>query len=140
LFFYNLITYLRDQSSKNELILSVSTGLALLTKSTFIPVALAIIFLVRFRQLFWKMVYRLTLCGTIIGLPGTYKYLENYRYHGEFFIHNLDIFDLSSNQIFYQRPQSYYNINIVTLIKDPNVSSRNHCTSASAIATLPSNA
>ena len=127
-FFYNLITYLRDQSSKNELILSVSTGLALLTKSTFIPfipVALVIIFLVRFRQPFWKMMYRLALCGAIIGLLGTYKYFENYRYHGEFFIHNLDIFDLSSNQIFYQGPQSYYNINILTLIKDPNLSSRN---------------
>lgn len=127
-FFYNLIQYLRDQSSKNEIILSVSTGLALLTKSTFvpfIPVTLVIIFLVRLRQPFLKMVLRLTLCGAIIGFLGTYKFIENFRYQRQFFIHNLDIFDLSSNQIFYQGPQSYYNINLLTLIKDPNLSSRN---------------
>jgi hypothetical protein len=127
-FFYNLIQYLRDQSSKNEIILSVSTGLALLTKSTFvpfIPVTLVIIFLVRFRQPFLKMVLRLTLCGAIIGFLGTYKFMENFRYQRQFLIHNLDIFDLSGNQIFYQGPQSYYNFNLLTLINDPNLSSRN---------------
>ena len=126
--FYNLITYLREQTLKNVMILSLSTGLALLTKSTFIPfvpIILAIIFLVNFRKPFWKMVYVMILCGAIIGFSGTYKFVENYRWQHKVFVHNLDIFKLPSNSIFYQGPQSYYNINILTLIKDPNLSSRN---------------
>lgn len=126
--FYNLITYLREQTLKNVIILSLSTGLALLTKSTFIPfvpIILAIIFLVNFRKPFWKMVYVMILCGAIIGFSGTYKFVENYRWQHTIFVHNLDIFKLPSNSIFYQGPQSYYNINILTLIKDPNLSSRN---------------
>lgn len=126
--FYNLITYLREQTLKNVMILSLSTGLALLTKSTFIPfvpIILAIIFLVNFCKPFWKMVYVMILCGAIIGFSGTYKFVENYRWQHKIFVHNLDIFKLPSNSIFYQGPQSYYNINILTLIKDPNLSSRN---------------
>jgi branched-subunit amino acid transport protein AzlD len=127
--FYNLIKYLRDQTQKNVIILSLSTGLALLTKSTFvpfIPVVLIIIFLVNFRKPFLKMVYTMILCGAIIGFTGTYKFVENYRWQKhKIFVHNLDIFPLTSNAIFYQGPQSYYNINILTLIKDPNLSSRN---------------
>jgi hypothetical protein len=127
-FFYNLIKYLRNQTLKNEVILSLSTGLALLTKSTFIPfvpVALVIIFLVRIRQSFSKMVYAMILCGAIIGFTGTYKFVENYKVQHQFFVHNLDIFPLPGNSIFYQGPQSWYNANILTLIKDPNLSSFN---------------
>ena len=128
-FFYNLIKYLRDQTLKNVVILSLSAGLALLTKSTFIPfipVVLLIIFLVNFRKPFWKMTSTMILCGAIIGFSGTYKFVENYRWQQhKIFVHNLDIFPLASNAIFYIGPQSYYNINIFTLIKDPNLSSRN---------------
>ena len=127
-FFYNLITYLREQTLKNVVILSLSTGLALLTKSTFIPfipVALIVIFLVNVHKPFLKMVYTVILCGAIIGFTGTYKFVENYKTQRQFFIHNLDIFPLPTNKIFYQGPQSYYNLNILTLIKDPNLSSRN---------------
>ena len=127
-FFYNLIKYLREQTLKNVIILSLSTGLALLTKSTFIPfipVVLVVIFLVSIRKSFSKMIYTMLLCGTIIGFTGTYKFIENYKTQHQFFIHNLDIFKLPGNSIFYQGLQSYYNINIFTLIKDPNLSSRN---------------
>jgi branched-subunit amino acid transport protein AzlD len=127
-FFYNLIKYLREQTIKNVVIFSLSTGLALLTKSTFIPfipIALIIIFLVNFRKPFLKMAYTMILCGAIIGFSGTYKFIENYKTQHQFFVHNLDIFKLPGNSIFYQGPQSYYNINIFTLIKDPNLSSRN---------------
>ena len=126
--FYNLIKYLREQTLKNVVILSLSTGLALLTKSTFIPfvpIILVVIFLVNFSKPFWKMVYTMILCGAIIGFSGTYKFVENYRWQHKIFVHNLDIFKLPGNSIFYQGPQSYYNINILTLIKDPNLSSRN---------------
>ena len=126
--FYNLIKYLREQTLKNVVILSLSTGLALLTKSTFIPfvpIILVVIFLVNFSKPFWKMVYTMILCGAIIGFSGTYKFVENYRWQHKIFVHNLDIFKLPNNSIFYQGPQSYYNINILTLIKDPNLSSRN---------------
>ena len=126
--FYNLIKYLREQTLKNVVILSLSTGLALLTKSTFIPfvpIILVVIFLVNFSKPFWKMVYTMILCGAIIGFSGTYKFVENYRWQHKVFVHNLDIFKLPGNSIFYQGPQSYYNINILTLIKDPNLSSRN---------------
>ena len=126
--FYNLIKYLREQTLKNVVILSLSTGLALLTKSTFIPfvpIILTVIFLVNFSKPFWKMVYTMILCGAIIGFSGTYKFVENYRWQHKVFVHNLDIFKLPGNSIFYQGPQSYYNINILTLIKDPNLSSRN---------------
>jgi branched-subunit amino acid transport protein AzlD len=127
-FFYNLIKYLKHQTLKNTVILSLSTGLALLTKSTFIPfvpIVLVIIFLANFRKPFWKMTYTMILCGAIIGFSGTYKFVENYRWQHKIFVHNLDIFPFPSNSIFYQGPQSYYNINILTLIKDPNLSSRN---------------
>ena len=126
--FYNLIKYLREQTLKNVVILSLSTGLALLTKSTFIPfvpIILTVIFLVNFSKPFWKMVYTMILCGAIIGFSGTYKFVENNRWQHKVFVHNLDIFKLPGNSIFYQGPQSYYNINILTLIKDPNLSSRN---------------
>ena len=126
--FYNLIKYLREQTLKNVVVLSLSTGLALLTKSTFIPfvpIILVVIFLVNFSKPFWKMVYTMILCGAIIGFSGTYKFVENYRWQHKVFVHNLDIFKLPGNSIFYQGPQSYYNINILTLIKDPNLSSRN---------------
>jgi hypothetical protein len=127
-FFYNLIKYLREQTIKNVVVLSLSTGLALLTKSTFIPfipIVLIVIFLVNVRKPFLKMVYTMVLCGAIIGFSGTYKFMENYKTQHQFFVHNLDIFKLPGNSIFYQGPQSYYNINIFTLIKDPNLSSRN---------------
>jgi hypothetical protein len=128
-FFYNLIKYLREQTQKNVIILSLSTGLALLTKSTFIPfipIVLIVIFLVNVQKSFLKMVYTMILCGAIIGFTGTYKFVENYRWQQhKIFVHNLDIFKLPGNSIFYQGPQSYYNINILTLIKDPNLSSRN---------------
>jgi branched-subunit amino acid transport protein AzlD len=127
-FFYNLIKYLREQTIKNVVILSLSTGLALLTKSTFIPfipVVLIVIFLVNVQKPFLKMAYTMILCGAIIGFSGTYKFIENYKTQHQFFVHNLDIFKLPGNSIFYQGPQSYYNINILTLIKDPNLSSRN---------------
>jgi Dolichyl-phosphate-mannose-protein mannosyltransferase len=127
-FFYNLIKYLREQTIKNVVMLSLSTGLALLTKSTFIPfipVVLIVIFLVNVQKPFLKMVYTMVLCGAIIGFSGTYKFMENYKTQHQFFVHNLDIFKLPGNSIFYQGPQSYYNINIFTLIKDPNLSSRN---------------
>lgn len=126
--FCNFIKYLREQTLKNVVILSLSTGFALLTKSTFIlfiPVALVVIFLVNVHKPFWKMICIMTLCGTIIGFTGTYKFIENYKTQHQFFIHNLDIFKLPGNSIFYQGPQSYYNINIFSLIKDPNLSSRN---------------
>lgn len=127
-FFYNLLKYLRVQTLKNAVILSLSTGLALLTKSTFIPfipVVLIIIFLVNFRKPFWKMVNTMVLCVAIIGFTGTYKFVENYKTQHRFFIHNLDIFSLASNATFYKGPESFYNINIISLIKDPNLSSRN---------------
>jgi branched-subunit amino acid transport protein AzlD len=127
-FFYNLIQYLRNQTIKNEIILSLSTGLALLTKTTFlpfIPVVLVIIVLVRIRQSFKKTVYALLLSGLIIGVSGTYKFVENFHAHHQFLIHNLDMFPLPTNATFYQGPQSWYNFNLLTLIKDPNLSSRN---------------
>ena len=127
-FFYNLIKYLRAQTTKNVMVLSLSTGLALLTKSTFIPfipVVLVIIFLASIRKSSLKMVYTMILCGAIIGFTGTYKFVENYRWQHKIFVHNLDIFPLPSNSIFYQGLQSYYNINLLTLVKDPNLSSRN---------------
>jgi hypothetical protein len=127
-FFYNLIKYLRNQTIKNVIILSLSTGLALLTKSTFIPfipVVLIVIFLVNVWKPFWKMSYTMILCGAIIGFSGTYKFVENYRWQHKIFVHNLDIFPFPSNATFYIGPQSYYNINIFSLIKDPNLSSRN---------------
>jgi Dolichyl-phosphate-mannose-protein mannosyltransferase len=127
-FFYNLAKYLKNQTQKNEIIFSLSTGLALLTKSTFIPfvpVALAIIFLVRIRQTFKKMVYALLVSGAIIGFTGTYKFVENLKVQHQLFVHNLDIFPLPSNANFYQGPQSWYNCNILILMKDPNLSSRN---------------
>jgi hypothetical protein len=127
-FFYNLAKYLKNQNQKNEIIFSLSMGLALLTKSTFIPfiaVTLATIFLVRIQQSFKKMIYSLLISGLIIGLTGTYKFVENYKIQHQFFIHNLDIFPLPTNANFYQGPQSWYNCNILILIKDPNLSSRN---------------
>jgi hypothetical protein len=127
-FFYSLVKYLRNQTLKNAIILSLSTGLALLTKSTFIPfvpVVLVVIFLVNFHKPFLKMAFTVILCGTIIGFTGTYKFIENYETQHQFFIHNLDIFPLPSNAHFYQGPQTWYNCNILALIKDPNLSSRN---------------
>jgi hypothetical protein len=127
-FFYNLAKYLKNQELKYEIILSLSAGLSLLTKLTFlpfIPVTLVVIFLVRVRGSFIKMFYTMALCGTIIVVTGTYKQYQNYRSQHQFFIHNLDIFPLPSNSIFYQGPKSWYDANIFTLIKDPNLSSRN---------------
>jgi hypothetical protein len=128
-FFYNLVIYLKKQTLKNVIILSLSTGLALLTKNTFvpfIPVVLMVIFLVNIRKPFLKMVYTMILCGAIIGFSGTYKFVENYRWQKQqLFVHNLDIFPLPTNANFYQGPQSWYNCNILILIKDPNLSSRN---------------
>jgi hypothetical protein len=127
-FFYSLAKYLKNQTQKNEIIFSLSTGLALLTKSTFIPfvpVALIIIFLVRVREPFKKLVYAMLISGAIIGFTGTYKFVENIKVQHKLFVHNLDIFPLPSNANFYQGPQSWYNCNILTLIKDPNLSSYN---------------
>jgi hypothetical protein len=127
-FFYNLAKYLKNQTLKYEIILSLSAGLSLLTKLTFlpfIPVTFAVIFFVRVRGSLMKMVYVMLVCGVIIGVTGTYKFLENYRTQHQFFIHNLDIFPLPGNSIFYQGPKSWYDVNILTLIKDPNLSSRN---------------
>jgi Dolichyl-phosphate-mannose-protein mannosyltransferase len=127
-FFYNLVKYLKNQTQKNEIIFSLSTGLALLTKSTFIPfvpVALVIIFLVRFREPFKKLIYSILISGAIIGFTGTYKFVENLKIQHKLIVHNLDIFPFPSNANFYKGPQSWYNCNILTLIKDPNLSSRN---------------
>lgn len=127
-FFYNLLKYLREQTLKNAVILSLSTGLAFLTKSKFIrfiPLVLIILFLVNFWKPFGKMVNMMVLCGVIIGFTGTYKFIEYYKTQHQFFIHNLDIFSLASNATFYKGPQSFCNINIFSLIKDPNLSSRN---------------
>jgi Dolichyl-phosphate-mannose-protein mannosyltransferase len=127
-FFYTLLRYLREQTLKNEVIFALSAGLALLTKSTFIPFipfALAVVFLVRIRQSFIKMASAMMIAGAVIGLTGSYKYLENHYKLGQYFVHNLEIFPLPTNAIFYQGPQSFYNFNLLTLIKDPNLSSRN---------------
>ncbi len=127
-YFYSLAKYLKSQTQKNEMILSLSTGLALLTKSTFIPfvpVTLVIILLVRVRQPFKKIVYSMLIAGAIIGFTGTYKFVENLKVQHQLFVHNLDIFSFPSNANFYKGPESWYNCNILTLIKDPNLSSRN---------------
>lgn len=127
-FFYFLYEYLQKRTIKSELLLALFTGLALLTKATFlpfVPVTMMIIFLIRIDASLLLFLRSMLLTGFVIVLTGSYKLLENYHNFHVFFVHNLDIFPLPTNAIFYQGIQSWLNINILTLIEDPNLSSRN---------------
>lgn len=115
--------YIQDQSLKNERFLAILTGLALLTKTTFIsfvPIILGVLILVRFRRKDSGLAILKALAGfsAIMLVLGSYKLLENWYYEGNPFVHNLDFFPLGGQDI-YQGIKSVINFNLPNLIENP---------------------
>lgn len=129
LFFLSLHQSITHKTNRSQFILATVTGLCVLTKATFLPFIPITFFTILIIQLQEKRRYRhiFLVLGISLGLTaltGSYKYVDNYRKEGKVFVHNLDIFPLPYHAVFYQGLSSLYNCNIISLIKDPNLSSK----------------
>lgn len=129
LFFFYLHQAVTHKTNRSQFILAALTGLSVLTKATFlpfIPVTIFTIFIIQLQEKkhFKHILLVISLSLGIIALTGGYKYVDNYRKEGKVFVHNLDIFPLPYHAVFYKGLSSLYNCNIISLIKDPNLSSK----------------
>lgn len=129
LFFFCLHQAITHKTNRSQFILAAFTGLCVLTKATFLPFIPVTLFTIFIIQLQEKKHYKhillvLSLSIGIIAFTGGYKYVDNYRKDGKVFVHNLDIFPLPYHAVFYKGLASLYNCNIISLIKDPNLSSK----------------
>jgi hypothetical protein len=129
LIFLQMYFVLLQPNLLNHSVLALYVGLGLLTKGTllfFIPPLMFFLIMINLRHnvSFKKIVGRFLVCSVLIGMIGSYKYVENIRNYGCPFVHNLDFKHIWADM---QRPtyvgvSSFFDINIIKLLRQPTVS------------------
>lgn len=127
LIFYQMFDLLRKPGWIRQNLLAVTLALGLLTKGTFlafVPPLVLLVLLVHIRN---KSGWKKTLGGVllfcaIVSALGSYKYVENYRKSGSAFITNVSAALRQRQGSTYAGPSSFYDANILKLVKHPVVS------------------
>ncbi len=129
---YLIYLYVNNPTSQTEIFLAIVTGLALLTKTTFlpfIPLVVLVVLLMRWKSSPAKadVVISLVAFVSIVFFLGSYKFIENKHYEHKFFLHNLDFFPLN-HQATYKGIENFINFNLWDLITFPGEFNDDHAT------------